>query len=196
MDDSYIYYARWGDVVGVERAREVRFDPRERPWYRGVGDADGVVISDAYVFSGIDRPGVTLSRRITTDDGTTLGVFGADLSNATLSRFLDQSRIGSHGIVFILDRDGRLIGYPDPATSYSAPSSFDRRRGRRSRDFTRPSAREPDRAAPARLVQAAGCVAKIVSAVTAWLHGAASPGACCAWPVGAVCWLPQSRRLR
>ena len=45
--------------------------------------------------------------------------------------------------------------------SYSAPSSFDRRRGRRSRDFTRPSAREPDRAAPARLVQAAGCAAKI-----------------------------------
>ena len=24
----------------------------------------------------------------------------------------------------------------------------------------------------------------------AWLHGEASPGACCAWPVGAVCWLP------
>jgi adenylate cyclase len=119
MDDSYMYYARWGEVVGVERAREVRFDPRERPWYRGVGDADGVVISDAYVFSGIDRPGVTLSRRITTDDGTTLGVFAADLSNATLSHFLDQSRIGSHGIVFILDRDGRLIGYPDPAKAVS-----------------------------------------------------------------------------
>ena len=46
-------------------------------------------------------------------------MFGADLSNVTLSSFLDQSRIGARGIVFILDRDGRLIGYPDPAKAVS-----------------------------------------------------------------------------
>jgi len=119
MEDNYTYYARWGEVVGVERAPEVSYDPRQRPWYRAANEASGVAISSAYVFSGTNRPGVTLSRRISAEDGISLGVFGADLSNDTLSQFLDQSRIGSHGIVFILDRDGRLVGYPDPAKTIS-----------------------------------------------------------------------------
>src|ERR1700722_14823568 len=27
MEDNYTYYARWGEVVGVERAQEVHYDP-------------------------------------------------------------------------------------------------------------------------------------------------------------------------
>jgi adenylate cyclase len=96
------------------RAPGVHYDPRQRPWYRAALEANGIAISNAYVFSGIDRPGITLSRQIFTDDGVLMGAFGADLSNDTLSGFLDRSRIGTHGTVFILDREGRLIGYPDP----------------------------------------------------------------------------------
>jgi len=114
MEDEYSYYARWGEVVATERAPEIAYDPRQRPWYRAAIAANAVAISNAYVFSGTNRPGVTLSRQIRTSDGALLGVFGADLGVDTLSRLLDQGRIGSHGIVFILDRDGRLIGYPDP----------------------------------------------------------------------------------
>jgi adenylate cyclase len=114
MEDEYSYYARWGQVVGTEHAPDIGYDPRQRPWYRAAIAANSVAISNAYVFSGTNRPGVTLSRQIKTIDGALLGVFGADLSTDTLSRLLDQIRIGSHGIVFILDRDGRLIGYPDP----------------------------------------------------------------------------------
>jgi adenylate cyclase len=114
MEDEYSYYARWGQVVGTEHAPDIGYDPRQRPWYRAAIAANSVAISNAYVFSGTNRPGVTLSRQIKTSDGALLGVFGADLSTDTLSRLLDQIRIGSHGIVFILDRDGRLIGYPDP----------------------------------------------------------------------------------
>ena len=119
MVDSYTYYARWGEVVGAERAPEVRYDPRKRPWYRAASDTNGLAISNAYVFSSTDRPGITLSRQIIADEGSPVGVFGADLSNDTLSSFLDQSRIGTRGIVFILDREGRLIGYPDPAKAVS-----------------------------------------------------------------------------
>lgn len=109
--DRYLYYARWGQQVGAEQA-PVEYDPRKRPWYRAALAAAGVAVSNAYVFSGTDRPGVTLSRQIRSNDAL-LGVFGADLGSSTLSRILDQSRIGSHGVLFILDRDGRLIGYPD-----------------------------------------------------------------------------------
>ena len=113
LTDRYFYYVRWGQQVGTEQAPTIEYDPRQRPWYRAALAANGVAISNAYVFSGTNRPGLTLSRQIR-HNGALLGVFGADLSSDTLSHILDQSRIGSRGVLFILDRDGRLVGYPDP----------------------------------------------------------------------------------
>jgi len=111
--DRYFYYVQWGQRVGTEQAPSIKYDPRQRPWYRAALAANGVAVSNAYVFSGTNRPGLTLSRQIRRN-GALLGVFGADLSSDTLSHILDQSRIGSRGVLFILDRDGRLVGYPDP----------------------------------------------------------------------------------
>lgn len=113
--DSYIYLAAWGQVVKVERAPELRYDPRKRPWYEAAAQTKGVVNSGVYVFSGTGLPGLTLSRQITTEDGASIGVFGTDLSIDTLAHFLDGHRVGKNGIVFIMDEEGRLIGYPDPA---------------------------------------------------------------------------------
>jgi adenylate cyclase len=110
--DSYIYIAKWGDVVGVERAAGSTYDPRPRPWYKAAAAADGVVTSGVHVFSSIGRPCLSLSRRLATDDGATIGVFGADLATDTLSGILARLAVGKDGVVFILDEEGRLIGYP------------------------------------------------------------------------------------
>lgn len=114
MADSYIYLRKWRDVVGVERG-PVRYDPRTRPWYEAALKTTAVATSGVYVFSGTGRPGLTLSRQLTTEDGELLGTVGADLSIDSLSKFLDERRIGKSGTVFILDEDSRLIGYPRPA---------------------------------------------------------------------------------
>ena len=111
MKDSYIYLAKWGDVVGVERG-PVQYDPRKRPWYDAASRTAGLANSGVYIFSGTGRPGLTLSKQLTTDDGERLGVVGADLSLDALGRFLASRRVGRSGIVFILDEDGRLIGHP------------------------------------------------------------------------------------
>ena len=108
MVDSYAYLAKSGAVVAVERA-PARFDPRERPWYRGAWSRNGVFISDAYVFYSSKRPGLTVSQRFATAGG---GAVGADISLATLSDFLARERVGAHGVTFIIDNNGRLIGYP------------------------------------------------------------------------------------
>jgi len=113
MKDSYFYLAKWGDVVGVERG-PVHYDPRQRPWYEAALKGPGVATSGVYIFSGTGRPGLTLSRQMTSDDGERLGTVGADLSIEALSTFLDERRIGKSGQVFILDEEGRLIGYPKP----------------------------------------------------------------------------------
>jgi len=112
--DSWIYIAKWGEVVGVERAPKVTYNPRSRPWYSAATKAKGVATSSIYVFSSVGQPGMTLSQQLATDDGEIIGVFGADLLTDTLSRFLAERAVGKDGLVFILDEEGRLLGYPHP----------------------------------------------------------------------------------
>ena len=132
--DSYTYLGEAGEVVKVERNIDVKYDPRQRPWYRAAQDKDEVINSGVYVFSGTGRPGLTLSRRITTEDKEDIGVFGADISTASLSSILAKQKVGSRSVVFIVDDKGRLIGYPDPdrnvinengAVSIALAESFD-----------------------------------------------------------------------
>lgn len=110
--DSYYYLAAWGKVVGVERG-DPTYDPRKRPWYSTAMAQDKVASSEVYIFSGTGRPGMTLSRKLATEDGVNVGVFGADLSVSALANFLKAHRVGESGITFILDERQRLVGYPD-----------------------------------------------------------------------------------
>ncbi|WP_145980931.1 cache domain-containing protein [Magnetospirillum sp. ME-1] len=115
--DSWIYITRWGNVVGVERAPKVTYDPRTRPWYTAAMETQGVATSGIHVFSSIGKPGLTLSQRLVTDDGAPIGVFAADLLTETLSRFLAERAVGAKGRTFILDEDDRLLGYHDAEQS-------------------------------------------------------------------------------
>ncbi len=111
VTDSNTYVAKWGAVVGNER-RQPLYDPRSRPWYIAARDQSGLSISDAYIFFSTGQPGLTLSQRISTDAGASIGVVGVDLSLGALSEFLARQRIGKNGIAFIVDSKGGLVGYP------------------------------------------------------------------------------------
>lgn len=110
--DTHYYLKSWGKVLRIERADPV-YDPRKRPWYEVAIGNDKVSGSGVYIFSGTGRPGLTLSRRLVTEDGVRLGVFGADVSMSSLAEFLKGQKVGKGGIIFILDEQGQLVGYPD-----------------------------------------------------------------------------------
>jgi adenylate cyclase len=112
--DSWIYLSKWGEAVAVERADIAKYDPRPRPWYKAALEAKGVATSGVHVFSSLALPGLTLSGKLATADGEVVGVFGADLTTRSLSRFLGEHIIGADGAAFILDEDDRLIGYTHP----------------------------------------------------------------------------------
>lgn len=114
--DTHLYLAAWGKVLKVERADPV-YDPRKRPWYEVAIGNDKVASSGVYIFSGTGRPGLTLSRRLVTEDGVRLGVFGADVSMSALAEFLKVQKVGKTGITFLLDEHGTLVGYPDTDVS-------------------------------------------------------------------------------
>lgn len=102
-----------GAVVDTAEDPADSFDPRTRPWYRGALEAGGPAWTDLYVFFTSRAPGLTVS--IPTAWGAPEGAIGLDIDLAALSRFLAGVRVGQTGRAMILDREGRLVAYPDPA---------------------------------------------------------------------------------
>ncbi|MGA9435640.1 MAG: adenylate/guanylate cyclase domain-containing protein [Roseobacter sp.] len=87
------------------------YDPRERPWYVGAENAEEIYFTKLYRFESTGRPGITFAKRILDQRGDVIGVAGIDMTLSALSKILEDIRIGDEGLVFILDRNGRLMSY-------------------------------------------------------------------------------------
>lgn len=94
--------------------RRDRYDPRQRVWYREASKlpAGQGLWTDPYLFMSRLQPGVTHARPIRDAAGTLLGVLTVDLESKPLSEFLETLRVGERGRVYILDRQGNLVGHP------------------------------------------------------------------------------------
>ncbi len=87
------------------------YDPRKRPWYLGALESDRLYVTVPYIFESTGQPGVTFAKRITDASGRTLGAVGIDITMSAISRILEDLRIGEEGLVFMLDRQARLMSY-------------------------------------------------------------------------------------
>lgn len=86
------------------------YDPRTRPWYQKAIRSAKSQLSDIYIFSSSDEPGISVSRRF---DGNVQGVFSMDLSLSQIARFLDSQRIGEKGRIMVFDLKEKLHALPD-----------------------------------------------------------------------------------
>lgn len=99
-----------GTAIGERAATDTIYDPRVRQWYRLAHDDDLVHRSDPYIFASSQEIGITLSRKL---DGTSPGVFGADLAVREVSSFLAEKKISTSSKAFIFNGRGEIIAYPD-----------------------------------------------------------------------------------
>lgn len=99
-------------VLGEPIVAPATYDPRTRPWYKAATSQSKVSITDAYIFSSLRAPGITVSRHVT---GASPAVVAADITLSQLSAFLRKQKVGESGIVFIYNDQGDLIAYPDVA---------------------------------------------------------------------------------
>jgi len=91
--------------IGDRVEQSPRYDPRKRPWYMGALLEDKPQLSSPYVFSSLQQPGITASKRL--NNG--LGVFGVDVTLTELSRFVSELDISENGGVILSDDVGRVI---------------------------------------------------------------------------------------
>ena len=88
------------------------YDPRQRPWYRGALERDGLFWTEPYLFFTGKIPGVTAGFPIRAHDGELLAVAGVDIELEDLSEFLASLDIGAHGRAAIVNTKGQLIAHP------------------------------------------------------------------------------------
>lgn len=89
------------------------YDPRTRPWYLSAVERGELSWVDPYIYYSDRKPGIACARPLLDANGRLLGVIGADIGIAELSRLLDTFQIGSSGKAAIVTGDGELIAGPD-----------------------------------------------------------------------------------
>jgi class 3 adenylate cyclase len=101
-----------GEVMGTTPDPSDTFDPRVRPWYRGVEAGGTRFWTEAYQFFTLRRPGITYSLPHLDANGRLVAVSAVDIELSTLSTFLKQLSIGINGKALVVDKDGRVVAYP------------------------------------------------------------------------------------
>ena len=101
------------NVVKTVKATTVDYDPRPRPWYAGAKQAKSVHWTDVYVFFHGGKEGITAASPIISPSGKVLGVFGLDIDLDEISHFLNNLKVGKHGLAFIFNEKNELVAYPD-----------------------------------------------------------------------------------
>jgi adenylate cyclase len=90
---------------------EPRYDPRVRPWYVEARAGHGTTMTDIYAFASLALPGITLARPF---DGDLPGVFGVDLTLASIADFLAEQTLSPQGRLLVASNQGRIIAYRGP----------------------------------------------------------------------------------
>ena len=115
MDDSGTRKQRWcfldqnHQLIGEMNNLDPGYDPRGRPWYNRAQKEKGTFFTKPYVFSSTRLPGITCAEQLLHGGG----VFGADVTLDRFTRSLERQKISERGILFLFDRDGRIIVNPE-----------------------------------------------------------------------------------
>jgi diguanylate cyclase (GGDEF)-like protein len=97
-------------VLGTAQPETKVFEPRERPWYVAGQRAALSNWTSIYIDFKTDELVATRARRVNDAQGQFRGVVATDLSLARVNSFLRALPLSAHGLAFVVEADGNLIG--------------------------------------------------------------------------------------
>ncbi len=95
--------------------RELDYDPRTRPWYRGaIGSRRGTIHwTEPYTFYTAQEPGITAAVAYGLDEADAVGhVVAFDVKLSEISDFTYSLRPSPGGVAFVMTDRGQVIGLP------------------------------------------------------------------------------------
>ena len=90
---------------------DYRYDPRSRPWYQEAQEQNSQILTEPYLFFTTQEVGVTLSQP--SEDGR--AILGLDVALPDLGREIESLRLIPNTEIAVVDRDLRVLAYPDMA---------------------------------------------------------------------------------
>lgn len=91
------------------------YDPRHRPWYRQAIQFRKPIWSDVFLSFTDQQPCIAASQPLYNAQGKLIGVAGATVSLAQLSRFLGSLQVSPNAQTFIISADGELVATSSPS---------------------------------------------------------------------------------
>jgi HAMP domain-containing protein len=106
---EYRFYSADGTLLRVFPQPGYNFDPRTRPWFEAAREANRTILTDPYIYFTTRTLGVTMARPVR-DGGPVIGI---DIMLQSIAAELAPLRITPGTEIALIDRFGRVIGYPD-----------------------------------------------------------------------------------
>ena len=103
------FYDAQLELVSTSIRPQYRFDPRTRPWYAEAVQTKAQILTAPYVFFTTHEMGVTLSQP--SEEGG--AVLGLDVALTDLGREIGGLRLVPRTEIAVLDKEGRVLAYPD-----------------------------------------------------------------------------------
>ncbi len=114
VDYANVFNLRADSVASTNAASIGKVNVADRDYFQLVAGGKSTALSKAIVSRTTGKAVVVIARPILDQDKKLLGVLNAGLALDGLTRALSETRIGSTGYAFILDKDGMVLAHPDP----------------------------------------------------------------------------------
>jgi HD-GYP domain-containing protein (c-di-GMP phosphodiesterase class II)/ABC-type amino acid transport substrate-binding protein len=89
----------------ASRSEPTEFQVADRPWFKSAFESGNIEVSDPYMFSQLDAPGRTVSKRVAGSDT----VVGLDITLSTISEFLASHEVAADGELYLYNREGMVV---------------------------------------------------------------------------------------
>jgi len=97
-----------------ERSNPSSYYATERPWYRDAVSAKIPVRSDPYLFTNLQKKGITYSKKLEGKES----VLALDFTLSTMHGMIQKLRFSPSSNIYLYGRDGSIISSSDKATSH------------------------------------------------------------------------------
>ncbi len=108
--ETALYRNIQGNIIATTTSSS-HYDPRQRPWYQAALAKGKPTWTEVYLFQPFEYLGITLGTPVY-ENTQLIGVLGVDIRLDWISWYIDSLTTTPHGILFVVQEDGKLIGYP------------------------------------------------------------------------------------
>lgn len=112
-EEKKFYRDKNYQLLKVEN-KDVKYDPRVRKWYKNIDSEPQIYWTDTYIFNTTKKLGISISYPISYYHEHTIdAVANLNIPLDNLSHFLAEQKLTDNSLVFIVNKQDKLIAYPD-----------------------------------------------------------------------------------